>query len=145
MSVIDFFRGAAAPASEVAEATSDLAEWTSPVVIDLLSAAYARAIPERPEVARAASRAHFAIWRKLLSGDVTQAPQGRRDLLKMAQTHGFDPATIGAVDRAVLVEVMECVLTRFQRSPHIASGYTLILLDAAACLAVSASQTRAAA
>ena len=118
-------------------AKSDLAEWTSPVVIDVISAAYGRYLTERPELARPLSQAHFKIWRHLLSGRVEEAMESRERLNEIALEAGVDDEIVLEADREVLLEVLHCVLTRFQRSPNVACGYTMTLVDAASSLAVA--------
>ncbi|MDB5569973.1 MAG: hypothetical protein JWN93_1156 [Hyphomicrobiales bacterium] len=116
-------------------ARTDLAEWSSPVVIDILSGAYSRQFASRPDLARPVSDAHFSLWRSLLSGELDAAHAKQKRFCEMARTVGLAPASIQEADRAVLLEVMQCVLTRYQRSPSAACAYTMTLVDAAACLA----------
>ncbi len=114
---------------------TDLAEWSSPVVIDILSSAYSVQFANRPDLARPVSEAHFSLWRSLLSGDLSQAEAKQRRFCAMAQHIGVKTQSILNADRAVLLEVMQCVLTRYQRSPTVACAYTMALVDAASCLA----------
>jgi hypothetical protein len=118
-------------------ATSDLAEWTAPVVIDVISGAYGRYLTERPELARPLSQAHFKIWRHLLSGRVEEAMESRERLNEIALAAGVDDDAVLEADREVLIEVLHCVLTRYQRSPNVACGYTMTLVDAASSLAAA--------
>ena len=116
---------------------SDLAEWTSPVVIDVISAAYGRHLTQRPDFARPLSQAHFKIWRHLLSGRIEDAMESRARLNEIAAEAGVDEEAMLEADREVLLEVLQCVLTRFQRSPNVACGYTMTLVDAASSLAAA--------
>ena len=118
-------------------ATSDLAEWTAPVVIDVISGAYGRYLTERPELARPLSQAHFKLWRHLLSGRVEEAMESRERLNEIALAAGVDDDAVLEADREVLIEVLHCVLTRYQRSPNVACGYTMTLVDAASSLAAA--------
>ena len=118
-------------------ATSDLAEWTAPVVIDVISGAYGRYLTERPELARPLSQAHFKIWRHLLSGRVEEAMESRERLNEIALAAGVEDDAVLEADREVLIEVLHCVLTRYQRSPNVACGYTMTLVDAASSLAAA--------
>jgi hypothetical protein len=118
-------------------ATSDLAEWTSPVVIDVISGAYGRYLTERPELARPLSQAHFKIWRHLLSGRIEEAMESRERLNEIALEAGVDDEALIEADREVLLEVLHCVLTRFQRSPNVACDYAMTLVDAASSLAAA--------
>ena len=118
------------------EASKDLAEWTAPVVIDVISGAYGRRLAERPHYARPISLAHFRIWRHLLAGECEAAMAQREGQRALALEAGLDEQDLLEADREVLLEVLQCVLTRFQRSPQIACGYTLTLVDAASSLAV---------
>lgn len=116
---------------------SDLAEWTSPVVIDVISGAYGRHLTQRPEFARPLSQAHFKIWRHLLSGRIEEAMESRERLNEIALEAGIDDEAVLEADREVLLEVLQCVLTRFQRSPNVACDYTMTLMDAASSLAAA--------
>ena len=118
-------------------ATSDLAEWTAPVVIDVISGAYGRHLTQRPELARPLSQAHFKIWRHLLSGRVEEAMESRERLNEIALEAGVDDEAVLEADREVLLEVLHCVLTRYQRSPNVACGYAMTLVDAASSLAAA--------
>ena len=118
-------------------ATSDLAEWTSPVVIDVISCAYGRHLTQRPDLARPMSQAHFKIWRHLLSGRVEEAMESREHLNEIAIAAGIDDEAVLEADREVLLEVLHCVLTRYQRSPNVACGYAMTLVDAASSLAAA--------
>lgn len=117
--------------------TSDLAEWTSPVVIDVISGAYGRHLTQRPELARPLSQAHFKIWRHLLAGRIEEAMESRERLNEIALEAGVDDEVVIEADREVLLEVLHCVLTRFQRSPNVACGYAMTLVDAASSLAAA--------
>ena len=118
-------------------ATSDLAEWTSPVVIDVISGAYGRHLTQRPELARPMSQAQFKIGRHLLSGRVEEAMESREHLNEIAIAAGIDDEAVLEADREVLLEVLHCVLTRYQRSPNVACGYAMTLVDAASSLAAA--------
>lgn len=118
-------------------ATSDLAEWTAPVVIDVISGAYGRHLTRRPELARPLSQAHFKLWRHLLSGRVEEAMESRERLNEIALEAGIDDEAMQEADREVLLEVLHCVLTRYQRSPNVACGYAMTLVDAASSLAAA--------
>jgi hypothetical protein len=114
---------------------TDLAEWSSPVVIDILSSAYSRQFANRPDLARPVSEAHFSLWRSLLAGELEKAQAKQKRFSDMARHVGVAPNSIADADRAVILEVMQCVLTRYQRSPAAACAYTMTLVDAASCLA----------
>jgi len=60
----------------------------------------------------------------------------REGLRALASAAGLDEDHLLEADREVLLEVLQCVLTRFQRSPQVAYGYTMTLVDAASSLAV---------
>jgi hypothetical protein len=118
------------------EASRDLAEWTAPIVIDVISAAYGRWLAGQPRHARSVTQAHYRVWRHLLSGDCDAAMGEREGLRALASAAGLDEDHLLEADREVLLEVLQCVLTRFQRSPQVAYGYTMTLVDAASSLAV---------
>lgn len=113
---------------------SDLAEWSAPIVRDVLERAYGEALAERPTVARALAQSHARMWRHLLSGETEPARARRNELVAFAAAHRIDRHTVGGADRAVIVELVECVMTRFQGSPASACRYTLTMMEAAACL-----------
>lgn len=106
-------------------------------MIDVISGAYARRLTQRPELARPLSQAHYKIWRHLLSGRINEAMESRERLNEIALEAGIDDDAVLDADRQVLIEVLQCVLTRFQRSPKLACGYTMTLVDAASSLAAA--------
>jgi hypothetical protein len=113
---------------------SDLGEWSAPVVRDVLERAYAEALGDQPTVAKALAQSHARMWRHLLSGETELARARRNDLVAFATAHHVHRHTVGGADRAVIVEMVECVMTRYQGSPASACRYTLIMMEAAACL-----------
>ena len=113
---------------------SDLPEWSAPLVRDVLERAYAEALPDRPTVAKALAQSHARMWRHLLSGETEPARARRSELVSFATAHRVDRHTVGGADRAVIVEMVECVMTLFQGSPASGCRYTLIMMEAAACL-----------
>lgn len=113
---------------------SDLGEWSAPLVRDVLERTYSDALGDRPTVAKALAQSHARMWRHLLSGETELARARRSDLVAFATAHHVDSYTVGGADRAVIVEMVECVMTRFQGSPASACRYTLTMMEAAACL-----------
>jgi hypothetical protein len=72
-----------------------------------------------------------------LSGRVEEAMESREHLNEIAIAAGIDDEAVLEADREVLLEVLHCVLTRYQRSPNVACGYAMTLVDAASSLAAA--------
>jgi hypothetical protein len=121
--------------SEAAAAgLSGFLEWSEPVIFDRLLDAY-RARLGRGSSPFSLARLHARTWRALISCEMQTFAVLRRDLLgALAECHlGVDDLI--SADNDILVELLEVVMGRYQRSMSTAKNYHLALIALAVHLA----------
>ena len=121
--------------NEADEARRGLAEWSQPIVFDCLYDLYAARLGDRRTALRALALAHCRVWRFLLLDDAGKLGDARRDLLGVMRLAGLRAAALAEIDQAVLSELTDVVMARFQRQPDQARAYTRVALAVAARLA----------
>jgi hypothetical protein len=121
-------------AADLGHSRRDLLEWGSPIIIDRINAHYFALLRPYPDIARPLAQHHYRMWKYLLDGHVDEAAQLRRELVKLIRLAGLTEGDLDDADRTVLVELMQVVMARFNRSPHTACDYSLTLVDAASGL-----------
>lgn len=118
-----------------ASVRDDLVSWAHPLIVDEINDCYFRRLRADPAIARELAIQHYRVWRQVLSDNLDGAAQLRTQLIDYAQANSVAAAVLDAVDRAVLDELMDVVIRRFQRTPYLARSYGMSLLDAATGLA----------
>jgi len=113
-----------------AEGYSGLTQWAEPIIIDRLIQAYRQKI-EGVGVARDLAVAHGRTWRALISGDLATFQSRRAELIESLAPHGLELDDFAAADSEILMELLEIVVARFQRSQRTAMGYHLALIELA--------------
>jgi hypothetical protein len=106
---------------------SGLLEWSEPVIYDRLVDAY------QSRLGRGCSpwslaRIHARAWRALIAGDMPKYAALRRDLMGALAECRLDQNDLAAADAQILVELLEVVLSRYQRSLSTAKSYHLALI-----------------
>ena len=116
---------------------SGFLEWSEPVIVDRLVDAY-QARLGRGSSPFSLARLHARTWRALISGEMQTYAALRRDLVgALAECHlGVDDLV--SADNEILVELLEVVMGRYQRSMSTAKSYHLALIALAAHLAPQA-------
>ena len=109
-------------------------EWAEPVIFDRLVEAYQTRLGRGPE-ARKLARLHARSWRTLIVGDMAKYDALRWDLVEALDGHPLDLDDLADADAQILVELLEIVMTRYQRSMRTAKGYHLALIALAGRLA----------
>ncbi len=113
---------------------SGFLEWSEPVIFDRLVDAYQTRIG--PGVMpRKLARLHARAWRALISGDMPKFEALRWDLVEALDECRLDIDDVAEADADILVELLDVVMTRYQRSMRTAKGYHLALIALAARLA----------
>lgn len=118
---------------------NDLIGWAQPLIIDQINDFYFTRLHGRWNEARDLAISHFRIWRHVLHGDVDAAGQDRIILERCLVLAQLDPLLVDEADRMIFDELMDVIVTRFQRTPSLARGYGMTLLDTATSLARSRS------
>lgn len=119
----------------VGHSSRDLLEWGAPLIIDRINEYYFARLRSHPDVARPLAQYHYRMWKFLLDGHPDEAATLRRELVNLARLAGCEDSELDDADRMVLVELMQVVMARFNRSPDVACDYSLTLVDAASGLA----------
>ena len=123
--------------ADAATGLSGFLEWSEPVIFDRLLQEYQDHIGAGRrswELARLHSRA----WRALLSGRTAEYDLLRSNLFDALDNCKLDAANVVDADAQILVELLDIVMTRYQRSLRTAKGYHLALISLAARLAPQA-------
>jgi hypothetical protein len=119
---------------------SGFLEWSEPVIYDRLVDAYQERLG-RGSSPWGLARMHARTWRALMAGDMMKYVALRRDLIAaLAECH-LDLDDLAKADAQILVELLEVVMGRYQRSMSTAKSYHLALIALAAQLAPQAQAT----
>jgi len=121
-----------------AEGLSGLLEWSEPIIFDRLYAAYRAQIGETGDSWKMA-RLHCRVWRAMISGDMVAFEALRRDLIEALALRHLALDNLADADAQIMVELLEVVMTRYQRSMRTARGYHLALIELAGRLAPTQS------
>ncbi len=121
---------AAMPMTDSSEGFSGLQQWSEPLIFDRLFAAYRRLLPD-DALARGMTRLHARVWRALIGGDM-QSFEALREALVSALDHAsLTLDHLAEVDGEIMVELLEVVVSRYNRSHRTAMTYHLALMELA--------------
>jgi hypothetical protein len=112
----------------IAEGSKGLLEWSEPVIVDRLVTIYGQHVSRHAE-ARALAMSHAKVWRALISGDYESFAARRDDLVAALAVQDLTLNDFASADSEILVELLEIVVARFQRSQRTAMGYHLALIE----------------
>jgi hypothetical protein len=112
----------------IAEGCRGLMEWSDPVIYDRLQIIYQSKLGDLGE-ARNLALLHAKIWRALISGEYESFAELRQELVRALQSAFLTLEDFAAADADILVELLEIVVARFQRSQRTAVGYHLALIE----------------
>lgn len=113
---------------------SGFLEWSEPVIFDRLVDAY-QARVGNGAAPRKLARLHARAWRELISGDMAKFEALRWDLVDALEEFRLDMDDLADADAEILVELLDVVMARYQRSMRTAKNYHLALIALAARLA----------
>jgi hypothetical protein len=113
-----------------ADGRRGLLEWAEPVIYDRLRDAYQRQLGAGADACGLA-RLHCRVWRALIAGDEANYEGLRMELIAAVERSGLERACLGRGDAQAMAELLDIVVTRFQRSEREASSYRLALLELA--------------
>ena len=122
--------------ADAAVGLSGFLEWSEPVIFDRLRDAYQARIGAGPAPWKLA-RLHARTWRALISGDMPKFEALRWDLADALEEFHLDIDDVAEADAQILVELLDIVMTRYQRSMRTAKGYHLALIALAGRLSPS--------
>ena len=118
------------PWADLSEGFSGLKQWSEPVIYDRLIAAYRKLISDH-ELSRNLTRLHARVWRALIRGDMVEFEETRESLVEALEPCELTLDHLAEVDGEIMIELLEVVLTRYQRSRRTAKAYHLALMELA--------------
>jgi hypothetical protein len=113
--------------AEAAQGLSGFLEWSEPVIFDRLRDGYQARVGVGAAPWKLA-RLHARTWRALISGDMVKFDALRWDLADALDEFHLDIDDVAEADAQILVELLDIVMTRYQRSMRTAKGYHLALI-----------------
>jgi hypothetical protein len=133
----EFFGDVEAMSSAAAEGLSGLLDWSEPIIFDRLRDAYFERLRDFG-AALSLARAHSRVWRALIEGDMGRFSAQRTALTNSLYEHGLSLDCLAEADAQTMTELVEVVVSRFRRSPRLAQGYHLALIQLASRLGPTA-------
>ncbi len=116
--------------ADLSEGLSGLKQWSEPVIFDRLISAYYKLIEDR-ELARGLTRLHARVWRALISGDMEDFEDLRETLVAALEPCDLTLDHLAEVDGEIMVELLDVVMSRYNRSHRTARAYHLALMQLA--------------
>jgi hypothetical protein len=116
--------------ADLSEGFSGLKQWSEPVIYDRLIAAYFKLISDR-ELARSLTRLHARVWRALISGDMEGFEELREALVSELESCNLTLDHLAEVDGEIMIELLDVVMARYNRSHRTARAYHLALMELA--------------
>jgi hypothetical protein len=116
--------------ADLSEGLSGLKQWSEPVIFDRLIAAYYKLIEDR-ELARALTRLHARVWRALIAGDMEDFEELRETLVGALEPCDLTLDHLAGVDGEIMIELLDVVMARYNRSARTARAYHLALMELA--------------
>ena len=118
------------PMTNSSEGFSGLQQWSEPLIFDRLVATYCRLLGD-DALARGMTRLHARVWRALIGGDL-QGFEALREALVQALDHAsLILDHLAEVDGEIMIELLEVVVSRYNRSHRTAMTYHLALMELA--------------
>lgn len=114
--------------------------WAEPLICDQVLQTYGEPREHRRELARVVA-VHTKMWLSLIDGDTSGFDDRRGELVRLAGEARLPIATIDRANRAVLLELILVVVTRFRTSERVRLGYVERLHSALRVIKASASYT----
>jgi hypothetical protein len=116
--------------ADLSEGFSGLKQWSEPVIYDRLVAAYYKLIDDR-ELARSLTRLHACVWRALIAGDMEGFEELREKLVGALEPCNLTLDHLAEVDGEIMIELLDVVMARYNRSHRTARAYHLALMKLA--------------
>lgn len=115
-------------------------DWAEPLICEQVLEIYAQHQDDRRELARVVAT-HTKMWLSLIDGDTGGFDEHRAELARLASEARLPAATIDRADRAVLLELVLVVVTRFRTSDRIRLGHVQRLNEALRVIKANAPYT----
>jgi hypothetical protein len=115
------------PNGDVAVGLAGLRAWSEPIIFDRLLDAYRRRLGTGSN-AWTLARLHARAWKAAILGDRDDFDAARWALLAALDEHLLSSADAADADAEIIVELLDIVMARFQRSASTARSYHLALI-----------------
>jgi hypothetical protein len=132
------------PTTDPSEGFSGLQQWSEPLIFDRLFFVYAKLLSD-DHLARGLTRMHARVWRALIVGDMASFDTLRETLISALEHCDLTLNHLAEVDAEIMIELLDVVISRYNRSQRTARAYHLALMQLAGRLGPSPAATRAAA
>ena len=118
------------PMTNSSEGFSGLKQWSEPLIFDRLHTTYRRLLRD-DGLARGICRLHARVWRALIGGDMQSFEALREALVSALDEASLTLDHLAEVDGEIMVELLEVVVSRYNRSQRTAIAYHLALMELA--------------
>jgi len=118
------------PTTDFSAAFSDLQQWSEPLIFDRLFVAY-RKLVRNDDLARGLTRLHARVWRALIGGDLSGFDLLRKTLVDALRHCSLTLDHLAEVDAEIMTELLDVVISRYNRSHRTARAYHLALMQLA--------------
>ena len=115
--------------TDPSEGFSGLQEWSEPLIFDRLFSAYGELVSEA--LARSLTRLHARVWRALIKGDMPAFEMQRETLVTTLRLCDLTLDHLAEVDAEIMAELLDVVISRYNRSQRTARAYHLALMQLA--------------
>ena len=122
------------PTTDAFEGYAGLQQWAHPLIFDRLCSAYRKIIAD-DALARTITRLHARVWRSLVHGDMDDFGAARERLIVALEDCDLTLDHLADVDAEIMIELLDVVISRYNRSHRTAMAYHLALLELAGRLA----------
>jgi hypothetical protein len=116
--------------ADLSEGFSGLKQWSEPVIYDRLIATYYKLVEDR-ELARGLTRLHARVWRALIAGDMEDFEDLREMLVATLDPCDLTLDHLAEADGEIMIELLDVVMARYNRSQRTARAYHLALMELA--------------
>jgi hypothetical protein len=116
--------------ADLSEGFSGLKQWSEPVIYDRLVATYYKLVEDR-DVARGLTRLHARVWRALIAGDMEDFEDLRETLVGALDPCDLTLDHLAEADGEIMIELLDVVMARYNRSQRTARAYHLALMELA--------------
>jgi hypothetical protein len=116
--------------ADLSEGFSGLKQWSEPVIYDRLIATYYKLIADR-ELARGLTRLHARVWRALIAGNMEEFEDLRATLVGALDPCDLTLDHLAEADGEIMIELLDVVMARYNRSHRTARAYHLALMELA--------------
>jgi hypothetical protein len=118
------------PTTDPSEGFSGLQQWSEPLIFDRLFDAYSKLLSD-DLLARGLTRLHARVWRALISGDLSAFEALRETLVSALDHCSLTLNQLAEVDAEIMIELLDVVISRYNRSQRTARAYHLALMQLA--------------